>query len=178
MELKDPFKRFVREFFPNAKITADMFHVLRLTNPMINTARTEITGGRRKNPVPKLLLRSRHNLLYYEKSALDQWLGQYPKMKEIYWCKEALPRLYRTKGIRKAESAFTRLTDQMALSKLEEIKKMRKTLMKWRKEILNFFSTRLTNGKTEGYNRLAKLYQYRAFGYKNFLNYRLRLLNA
>ena len=61
----DPFKKFVREFFPNAKITANKFHVLRLTNPVINTARTEITGDQRKNPVRKLLLRNRHNLLYF-----------------------------------------------------------------------------------------------------------------
>ncbi|MGE3684330.1 MAG: transposase [Bdellovibrionales bacterium] len=74
--------------------------------------------------------------------------------------------------------AFTRLTDQMGLSKLKEIKKLKKTLMKWRKEILNYFSTGLRNGKTEGYNRLAKLYQYRAFAFRNFFNYRLRLLNA
>ena len=54
----------VKEFFPNAKITADKFHVLRLTNPMINKARTEITGDKRSNPVRKLLLRSRHRLKY------------------------------------------------------------------------------------------------------------------
>lgn len=32
IDMCDPFKKFVREFFPNAKITADKFHVLRLTN--------------------------------------------------------------------------------------------------------------------------------------------------
>ncbi len=57
IDMCDPFKKFVREFFPNAKITADKFHVLRLTNPMINAARTEITGDQRRNPVRKLLLR-------------------------------------------------------------------------------------------------------------------------
>ena len=54
----------------------------------------------------------------------------------------------------------------------------RRTLMKWKEEILNYFKTKLTNARTEGFNNLAKLYQKRAFGYKNFENYRLRLLNA
>jgi transposase len=178
IDMCDPFKKFVKEFFPNASIVADKFHVLRLLNPAINKARTEITGDKRSNPVRRLLLRNRHRLKYYERNALDLWLSAHPKLKEIYWCKEALHSLYRTKGSKKAEAAFTRLTDQMAQSKLNEIKTLRKTLMKWRKEILNYFSTGLTNGKTEGYNRLAKLYQYRAFGYRNFFNYRLRLLNA
>jgi transposase len=178
IDMCDPFKKFVREFFPNAELTADKFHVLRLANPMINRARTEITGDQRSNPVRKLLLRNRHNLLYYEKSALDQWLDHHSKMKEIYWFKEALYQLYRTNGYDKARRALINLTDRMALSSLAEIKKLRRTLMKWKEEILNYFKTRLTNAKTEGYNRLAKGEQYSAFGVRNFLTYRLRMLNT
>lgn len=177
IDMCDPFKKFVREFFPNAKLTADKFHVLRLANPMLNKARTEITGDQRSNPVRTLLLRNRHRLKYFEKSAIDQWLSYHPKLKEIYWYKEALHKLYRTKGLRRASRALTNLTDQMALSKLPEIKKLRKTLMKWRTEILHYFETGLTNARTEGYNRRAKGEQYNAFGVRSFNNYRLRLLN-
>lgn len=177
IDMCDPFKRFIKEFFPNAQITADKFHVLRLTNPIINKARTEITGDQRSNPVRTLLLRNRHNLKYFEKTALDQWLGLYPKMKEIYWYKEALYKLYRTKGFNKASKALINLTDRMALSVLPEIKKLRKTLVRWRNEILNYFKSGLTNAKTEGYNRLAKGEQYSSFGVRSFTNYRLRLLN-
>ena len=99
-------------------------------------------------------------------------------MKEIYWFKESLYQLYRTKGFNKAAQALTNLTDRMALSALPEIKKLRRTLMKWRTEILNYFKTGLTNAKTEGYNRLAKGEQYSAFGVRNFLTYRLRMLNT
>jgi transposase len=106
-----------------------------LANPLINKARTEITGDQRSNPVRTLLLRNRHKLKYFEKSALDKWLDHHPKLKEIYWYKEALYKLYRTKGVRRASRALINLTDQMALSQLPEIKKLRKTLMKWRKEI-------------------------------------------
>jgi transposase len=178
IDMCDSFKKFVREFFPNAKLTADKFHVLRLITPMINKARMEITGDKRTNPVRLLLLRNRHDLQYYERNALDQWLLEHPKLKEIYWYKEALHRFYRTKGLKKAQSAFTKLTDQMALSTLLEMKKLRTTLMKWRKEILRYFESGLTNAKTEGYNRRAKGEQYNAFGVRSFFNYRLRLLNV
>ena len=61
---------------------------------------------------------------------------------------------------------------------LEEVQynPLRKTLMKWRAEILNYFKSGITNAKTEGYNRKAKLIQRKAFGYKKFENYRLRLI--
>ncbi len=67
--------------------------------------------------------------------------------------------------------------DHMALSTLPEIKKLRKTLMKWKEEILNYFATGLTNGRTEAFNNIAKTLQKRAYGFKSFRNYRLRLLS-
>ncbi|MCB9085222.1 MAG: ISL3 family transposase [Bdellovibrionaceae bacterium] len=178
LDLCDPFKKFAKEHFPNARIVADKFHVLRILNPAINKRRTSITGDKRSNPVRKLLLRNGFKLEYFERKALWKWLDQNPDVKEVYFYKEALHQLYRTKGYHKASRALTRLTDEMAHSNLPEIKTLRKTLMKWRNEILNYFITRLTNARTEGFNNLAKLYQKRAFGYKNFENYRLRLLNA
>ena len=178
LDLCDPFKKFVKQNFPNAEIIADKFHVLRLLTPAINSRRKDITGDKRTNPIRKLLLRSGHRLEYFERQALETWLKNYPEMREVYAYKEAMHRFYRTRGYNKAAKALTKLTDSMARSELKEIKTLRKTLMKWRKEILGYFKTMLTNGKTEGYNRLAKLFQYRAFGFKSFKNYRLRLLNA
>lgn len=178
LDMCDAFKKFAREHFPQAEIIADKFHVLRLITPALNSRRKEITGDQRSNPVRKLLLRNGHGLKYFERTALHQWLDQNPVIKEVYFYKEALHRFYRTRGYNKAAKVLIRLTDQMAHSKLKEIKTLRRTLMKWRTEILAYFKTGLTNGRTEGYNRLAKLYQYRAFGYKSFKNYRLRLLNA
>jgi len=177
LDLADPFKKFARENFPNALIIADHFHVVRLLNPAINKARTEITGDKRSNPVRRLLLMNSHKLEYFEKKALSEWLEHHPKVKELYSVKENLHRLYRTRGHDKAARALTALTDQMALSNLKEIKTLRRTLMSWRNEILNYFKTGLTNGRTEGFNNLAKLLQKRAFGFRSFTNYRLRLLS-
>ena len=178
LDLCDPFKKFAREMFPNARLVADKFHVLRLLNPAINVRRKEITGDQRSNPVRKLLLMNEKRLQYFERRALHLWLDQNPVVKEVHFYKEALHRFYRINGLNKASRALTKLTDQMAHSSLKEIQKLRRTLKKWRVEILGYFETKLTNGKTEGYNRLAKGLQYRAFGYRSFKNYRLRLLNT
>lgn len=177
LDMSDPFKKFAREMFPQAKLVADHFHVIRLLNPMLNRARTEITGDRRSNPVRKLLLMNGSRLEYFERRALYQWLDEYPRLKELYHFKEALHGLYRCRGYNRARRALVGLLDRMAGSQLPEIKRLRGTLMKWKNEILNYFVTGLTNGRTEGFNNLAKLLQKRAFGFKSFKNYRLRLLN-
>ena len=177
LDLCDPFKKFAREMFPNARIIADHFHVVRLLNPALNKARTEITGDKRSHPGRRLLLMNGSRLEYFERRALHQWLDHHPKLREIYFFKEAIHKFYRIRGFNKAARALIRLTDQMALSTLDEIKTLRRTLVSWRNEILNYFVNRTTNARTEGYNNLAKLLQKRAFGFRSFFNYRLRLLS-
>jgi transposase len=178
LDMSDSYRSFVTEFFPNAEMIADKFHVLRLLTPAINKARVQITGDKRKSPLRWLLLKPRYKLDYFERGAIDRWLIDYPELKELYWAREMLFTFYRTKGIERASVALTNLTDRLALSKLKPIRKLRRTLMSWRSEILNYFKTRLTNARTEGFNNVAKLVQKRAYGYKSFENYRLRLLNA
>jgi len=43
-------------------------------------------------------------------------------------------------------------------------------------EILNWFDSRLTNGPTEGRNLIIKTVKRSRFGFRNFHNYRLRVL--
>ncbi len=178
LDMCDSFKSFVKGFFPNAKMVADKFHVLRLLNGSINRARKEITGDVRKNPVRKLLLRNRCSLEYFERLALDRWLDEHAELKEIYLWKEQLHSLYRCVGIRWATRKLQKMLDLMALSELPEIRRLRKTLLKWRAEILNYFVYRLTNARVEGFNNVAKTVKKRSYGFRNFNNYRLRLLNA
>jgi transposase len=178
VDLCDPFKNFAKAHFPNAKIVADKFHVLRLITPALLTHRYAITGTRADAKAKRLLTCSSHKLDHWERKAIWDYLEKHPELQELYRWKEILHKFYRTRGFNRASRALTMMTDRMAQSGLKEIKTLRQTLLKWRMEILAYFETGLTNGRTEGYNNLAKLVQKRAFGYKSFRNYRLRLLSA
>jgi transposase len=178
LDMSDTYRSFVKDYFPNARLIADKIHVLRLLTPAINKRRVKITGDKRSVPLRKMLLRSRHKLKYYERDALDRWLLEHPELRDIYTAKEALSNFYRIKGVSRAAEALTRLTDWLAHSKIKELRRLRRTLMRWRQEILGYFETGLTNARTEGFNNVAKLVQKRAYGYRSFRNYRLRFLNA
>jgi transposase len=178
IDMSDGYRSLIKEHFPNAQIIADKFHVIRLLTPALNRHRVQLMGDDRKNPVRRLLLRNRNKLLYFERDALDLWLKDKPALREIYYAKEALHSFYRTKGTQRAARAFNRLTDALAHSQVPELKRFRRTLKSWRQEILAYFENRLTNARTEGFNNVAKLVQKRAYGYRSFENYRLRLLNA
>ena len=176
-DLADPYKKFAKDFFPNAQVVADKFHVLRLLTPHLLKARKEITGTRADAKARRLLTMSSKNLDYQKRRAIWTYLEKYPHLKELYFYKEALHRFYRIKGSRRAREALNKLIDQMATSQIKEIRTLRATLRKWKEEILNYFVTNLTNARVEGFNNLAKLLKRKGFGFKSFKNYRLRVLN-
>lgn len=176
MDLSETYRNFAREFFPKAKIIADKFHVIRLLHPAINRRRKEALGDNRSLPVRKLLLANGNNLDPVKRMILHKGLRQYDALREVYFYKECLHKLYRTHGIEKARQALINLTDAMAKSVLPEIISLRKTLLKWKNEILAYFETKITNAKTEGYNNKAKVIKRRAYGFRSFKNYRLKLL--
>lgn len=178
LDLCDPFKNFAKEYFPNARIVADKFHVLRLLSPHLMRRRKEITGTRADMRAKKLLLMSGYNLDYVSRHAMNQFLKNYPELHELYTWKERLHKFYRTTDYLRAHRALRVMLDQMAFSILPEIKTLRRTLLKWKEEILNYFLTRLTNARTEGFNNKAKVVKRRAYGYKSFENYRLKVLTA
>lgn len=178
IDMCDPYRNFIRATFPNAKIVADKFHVLRLLTPALLKKRKEISGTRADLRAKKLLLMSGKNLRYGERLALDRFLARYPEMKELYGWKERLHAFYRMRGGGRSYEAYKRLVDDMSVSFLPEIITLRKTLLKWKDEILNYFYCRLTNARLEGFNCKASALKRRAYGYRNPDNYRIQLLHA
>ena len=178
IDLCDPFKNFVREFLPNASLVADKFHVLRLLSPALLKKRYEIAGSRADLRAKRLLLMSSHKLDYFARLSIHRFLENHPEMHELYRWKERLHGFYRMRGYERAKAALTAMTDEMAHSTLSEIKTLRRTLVKWREEILNYFRTGLTNARTEGFNNRAKVVKRMGYGYRSFRNYRLRILSA
>ena len=51
-----------------------------------------------------------------------------------------------------------------------------KTLSNWLEKIANYFVSRSSNGRTEGYNHGLRSILWRAFGMTNFANFRRRAL--
>lgn len=178
LDMSDSYRNFARDFFPNARLVADKFHVLRLVTPAIHRYLKALGLPREALPLYRVLRRNPLKHSPEWRWRLRTWLADKSALRELVAIREALFRLYRTKGYGRAKDALTRLTDAMAHSTLPEVRTLRNTLMRWRREVLGYFLSRLTNARTEGFNGKAKLVIRRAYGYKSFRNYRLRLLHA
>ena len=64
----------------------------------------------------------------------------------------------------------------MKESQLEDFMSLAKTLENWEEEIVRMWIFIKNNGILEGFHCKMKLIQRRAYGYRNFENYRLRVL--
>ena len=104
-------------------------------------------------------------------------LPSHSELNEVYLLKEAMHRFYRIRGKCKTRRALLHLLDRMGGSKIDKVRELRKVILNWREEILNYFDGGYSNGRVEGFNRKAKLIQRKAYGIKSFNNYRLRVLN-
>jgi transposase len=179
IDLSQGYRNFSWNYFPNAKIVADKFHVLRLLSPAIFKELKNITGKNVRRIAKRHLLTPSWKIQdYFERKAIWDKLRSFPKLNELYWWLQHLHSFYRTKGADRAEIALEVTIRQMKASELPEIQTLAKTLSIWKEEVVNYFRFGVTNATTEGYNNIAKLVQRRAFGYKSFRNYRLRVLNA
>lgn len=177
IDLCSPYRALVHKLFPNAKIVADKFHVLRLMNPHIIKARKDIHGHRKDLALRRLLLTNWIKLDYDKKFELRRYLDQYPELKLLYQAKERLHSLYRTRGHKNAQKAIHRFIQWLGQQTLSPLGTLKNTLQKWKNEILQYFDFKMTNAFTEVTNRAGKLIQARACGFKKFQNYRLALLS-
>ena len=60
-------------------------------------------------------------------------------------------------------------------SPFKPLKALGKTMDSWKDEIVRMWRFTKSNGITEGFHRKMKLIQRRAYGFRNFENYRLRV---
>ncbi len=65
---------------------------------------------------------------------------------------------------------------QMKYEAPQEFERLAETISDWFTPIIRMWRFTKNNGITEGFHRKMKLIQRMAYGYRNFQNYRLRVL--
>jgi transposase len=94
-----------------------------------------------------------------------------------YRVKERLRDFYRTLNPDQARQILTELVEHCLQRAMPpEIQKLGRTLKHWFDKICNFHVARVSNGPTEALNNLTKRIKRIGFGFRNFENYRIRVL--
>ncbi len=182
MDLCPQFRSIVRRLFPRAKIVADRFHVIRLViDTLLDFSREAEPDIRWQRGIIAALRKNNANLTSKQKILLDNILSSKPILRPAYEFKEELCALLRHKDQKEEECQvhlrnLKRLMEQMEDDSTSHFKGLHKTMRSWYEPIIRMWRFTYNNGITEGFHRKMKLIQRRAYGFRNFANYRLRVL--
>jgi transposase len=93
-----------------------------------------------------------------------------------YLAKELLRETYLADDVFDARRRLVGFYQHCQASDVPELERLARTIARWERSILRWHPTRLTNAATEGTNLVIKNIKRLGFGFRNFDNYRLRLL--
>ena len=179
MDLSETYRRIVREYFPNAQIVADRFHVVRLVNHhFLKLWQQYDPEGRKNRGLLSLMRRHQWRLDDEQHRNLMDYLDEYPVLKALYQAKHELMRFLLLKRIRVKQAKrqiprFLRLIERFENSPAHALAR---TLRSWLDPIVRMWRYPHSNGITEGFHNKMEMMSRRAYGFRNFENYRTRVL--
>lgn len=179
MDLSETYRNIAKRYFPNATIVADRFHVVRLINHhFLKAWQQHHPEGRRNLGLLSLMRRHQWRLSEENLVNLQGYLADYPVLQALYEAKQKLTRyvLLKTmteKRMAKKIPGFLDLLKQLHHSPL---KSLAKTLTSWLQPIIAMWRFTRNNGITEGFHNKMEMLSRRAYGFRNFENYRIRVM--
>jgi len=179
MDLSETYRQIARRYFPNAMIVADRFHVIRLVNQhFLKLWQSQDPEGRKHRGLLSLMRRHHWKLAEPQRARLHQYLAQYPVLESLYFAKQQLAGflVMKTVKARRAKhllAPFLALIEQFAAS---PAKALANTLKSWLEPIVRMWRFSKSNGITEGFHTKMEMLSRRAYGFRNFENYRMRVL--
>ena len=99
-----------------------------------------------------------------------------PDLASAYYLKELFYNVMNSKSKAEAIPKLKTFILSAYASELDEFKPCLTMLFNWEKFILNAFECPYTNGFTEGTNNKIKVIKRNAYGYRNFNNFRNRIM--
>lgn len=183
IDMHAPYRKMIKKWFPNAKIVTDRFHVIRLINH--HFAKTcklideeNLAWGR--GGLIRAMSTKPERLTSKKRKRLECYFEEQPIIRNLWMFWQELTELCRNKSKNHiyCRKLIRDLLDKIEILKTSPFKPMQtlaKSFTSWLNPIVRMFRYYRSNGVVEGFHRKMKLIQRRAYGFRNFENYRLRV---
>lgn len=181
IDLSETYRAIVKRHFVNAVIVADRFHVIRLVGQYLMEAWKQLEPvGRRHRGLISLMRRKPENLDPEQRLRLGAYFTEHPMLGAVYDKLQGLMTLLRNKHQTAREcrgliSQFLYVVEELRQAPMPVLKSLAATLWSWRDEIARMWRFTKSNAITEGLHNKMELISRRAYGFRNFQNYRLRV---
>lgn len=183
MDLSTLFHSLAKQLFPEAKIIADKFHVIRVVINSLENVRKRIQkefhDAKRKwfKRSRQLLLKPEYKLTDEDKIELNRMLNSSPELEQAWVLKELFYEIFRKETRTEAKRE---LRDWLLLANqlsVPEFQHCITTFTNWSTEIANIVGENVSNGFIEGSNNKIKVLKRISFGVQNFRRLRNRILS-
>ena len=181
MDLCETYLSLAQKVFPNAIIVADRFHVVRLVNQhFLKTIQSIHPEQKNKKRILSVWRKHEWNFSEPQKAFKNHYFKDFPHLLPLFEFKQKLMKLLVLKRQSKKQcrthiSQLLFCLDELNSQHFSPLKTLAKTIQQWIEPIAAMWRFTKTNSITEGFHRKMKLIQRRAYGFKNFENYRLRV---
>jgi transposase len=170
LDMSPAYQKGVAERFPQARVTFDRFHVLKLMNEAVDQVRRE---EQRQEPQLKhtryLWLKNPLNLTNRQIAQYDTLWRQHLKTVRAYHLRLSLQDLW-TQPTRLAEVFLKKWHSWAVRSRLAPVVAFARTVRAHWHGVLNWFQSRISNGVLEGINSLIQAAKAKARGYRTTRN--------
>jgi transposase len=182
MDMNKEYLRIAKQLLPQATVVVDRFHVVRHCTWALENVRKRV---QKKLPQQqrihfkrsrKLLLSHMDMLSAHNKAAVERMLLVSHDLREAYLLKEIFYKFMASPDSTHAKQRLHEFRLHASLTSIPEFDACLTMLQNWESYILNAFDSPYSNGFTEGVNNTVKVIKRIAYGYRNFRNFRARIL--
>jgi len=183
MDMWNPYRQAVHKKLAQAEIVADRFHVVKQLNHQLDLLRRAVQNQADEELAKALkgcrwiLLKKRSALSQEEEAQLRVSLNASDELRVIYLLREEFRTICdKIEDRPRAERFLQAWVWKATATGSRYLIRFVNTLRNWWTEFLNYFIDRVTQGFVEGTNRAIRGIINRAFGFRNFGNFRLQIL--
>lgn len=182
MDLSTSYRSIAKKYFPKAIIVADRFHVIRLVNQrFLETWKVLDPNGKQNRGLLSLFRRKPKNLTVFQEQKFRKYLRSKPGIEALYDFKNEIYKLLmkrglEAKGMKRVIKKYLDIIQRLKNSAFKPLISLALTLESWQEEILRMLRFNRSNGVTEGFHNKMERISRHAYGFRNFNNYRQRVL--
>lgn len=190
IDMHDPYRKAIENALPDAQIVADRFHVERFIANALDKVRRQLQQSvrikakrQRSNPARQLLFRSRHRLLrgrtrltVGDLDSLTVLFDAYPELHLAWELRWRFHLVYEAPDAAEGRRRLRAWCSEAERSGLTPFIEAVPVLRLWEDKILAYFTSGLTNAFAEGITNKIKVIKRRGYGFRNFGNFRRRVL--
>jgi transposase len=182
MDMWQAYVNSVDSHVPDAEVVHDRFHISKHLNEAIDQVRRAEHKSLMKEG-DETLKGTRSLWLYNLENLSEQKRAEFEHLKDAElktargWAiREQFRWFWECRTAEEAEEFFTNWYAWASRCRLRPVQRVAKMIKKRLENILSWFRHRISNGTAEGFNSLIQSLKSAARGFRNFANYRTRIL--